>query len=395
MRSRGAQVLVVLVALLGGLVAVGAVSPAQAHEERPAGFPDGTGHRPSYAGLDNPRHRVVCTRDSARRIRHMKAGALKRRNRALLKECRFGSIQTAIDSIKRRHTSVYVLPGYYTESRWANAEALRLLLAPVQPVQGPAAGLGVHRQPHRPGRRREEVRPDRAVLRRPATVPAQPEPDRDHGRPHARQRLDPLRQRGLRHPARRDRRHPGRRRHRQPVQEAQRDPGRPRRRRGLPQLHRPAVGVQRALRARDRRLRHRQGDRARQRRVRHPRVRLRPRADPAHQRLLQRRLRHLPRLGLRPQRRQHQLHAGPLRHRDPAQPQPPQHARLQRHGRQLRPRARQRVLRQRHRHRHGLALPRPPGPPPGPRPVGPQPDLRATTRTGTRSTSTRVSATSR
>ena len=48
MRSRGAQVLVVLVALLGGLVAVGAVSPAQAHEERPAGFPDGTGRsRPS------------------------------------------------------------------------------------------------------------------------------------------------------------------------------------------------------------------------------------------------------------------------------------------------------------------------------------------------------------
>jgi Right handed beta helix region len=121
MRSRGAQVLVVLVALLGGVVAVGAVSPAQAHEERPAGFPDGTGHRPRYAGLDNPRHRVVCTRDSGRRIRHMKAGVLKRRNLALLKQCRYGSIQTAIDSIRRRHTSVYVLPGYYTESRWASA----------------------------------------------------------------------------------------------------------------------------------------------------------------------------------------------------------------------------------------------------------------------------------
>src|SRR6476659_2319884 len=122
MRSRGTQVLVVLGALLGGLVAVCTVSPAQAHEERPAGFPDGTGSRPSYAGLDNPRHRVVCRSDSRKRIRHLPAGALKRRNLALLRECRFGSIQTAINSIKRRHTSVYVLPGVYTETRWANAK---------------------------------------------------------------------------------------------------------------------------------------------------------------------------------------------------------------------------------------------------------------------------------
>lgn len=121
MRGRGAQVLLVLVALLGGPVAVAATSPAQAHEERPAGFPDGTGERPTYLGLDNPRHRVVCTGQSGERIRAMPAGPLKARNLALLQECRFGSIQTAVDSIAHRRTSVYVLPGTYTESRWADA----------------------------------------------------------------------------------------------------------------------------------------------------------------------------------------------------------------------------------------------------------------------------------
>ena len=66
----------------------------------------------------------------------------------------------------------------------------------------------------------------------------------------------------------------------------------------------------------------------RQRRVRHPRVRQRPRRHPAHEQLLQRRLGHLSRLGLRPQRGQRELRAEPLRDRDPPQPQPPQHAGL-------------------------------------------------------------------
>ena len=81
----------------------------------------------------------------------MRAGALKRRNLALLRQCRYGSIQTAIDSIRRRHTSVYVLPGLLHRVAVGRREAHLLLLAPVQPVQGPAARLGVHRQPHRPG----------------------------------------------------------------------------------------------------------------------------------------------------------------------------------------------------------------------------------------------------
>jgi hypothetical protein len=111
--------LVVLVLALTGLLLGGAVAPASAHEERPAHFPDGTGHRPTYLGLHNPRHRVVCTPGSRARVARMHPGPLKRRNRELLAECRFRSIQSAIYSIRKRHTSVYVLPGRYTERRWA------------------------------------------------------------------------------------------------------------------------------------------------------------------------------------------------------------------------------------------------------------------------------------
>ena len=125
MRRSRSHVVLALVAVLAGLVLGalgGVVGPASAHEERPAGFPDGSGERPSYLGLDNPRHRVVCRPDSDERIAQLPGGPLKARNMRLLQECRFGSIQTAINSIKRRNTSIYVLPGYYTERRWARAE---------------------------------------------------------------------------------------------------------------------------------------------------------------------------------------------------------------------------------------------------------------------------------
>ena len=114
-------VLVLVVALLA-MLGSGGLSPASAHEERPASFPDGTGHRPTYLGLDNPRHRVVCTSESGARIARMDVGGLKRRNTELLGECRFHSIQSAIDSIEKRNTSVYVLPGRYTERGWATAK---------------------------------------------------------------------------------------------------------------------------------------------------------------------------------------------------------------------------------------------------------------------------------
>ncbi len=102
-------------------VMVALAPPAAAHEERPAGFPDGTGVVPKYLGLNNANHRVVCTTASASRIAAMPAGPLKTRNQQLLGECRYRSIQTAINSIQRRNTSIYVLPGVYDERQWATA----------------------------------------------------------------------------------------------------------------------------------------------------------------------------------------------------------------------------------------------------------------------------------
>ena len=97
-------------------------TPAAAHEERASGFPDGTGKVPTYAGLNNKRYRVVCTPSSRRRIKAMPNSSLKRKNQKLLKKCRFNSIQTAVNTIKQRRTSIYVLPGVYDERRWASAK---------------------------------------------------------------------------------------------------------------------------------------------------------------------------------------------------------------------------------------------------------------------------------
>ena len=124
MQITRSSALLVLVTMFVGLVvgAGGLRTAASAHEEREAVFPDGAGKRPQFLGLANPERRVVCRPQSRGRIAEMPPGPLKRRNKALLRECGFGSIQTAINSIDKPRTSVYVLPGYYTERRWATAE---------------------------------------------------------------------------------------------------------------------------------------------------------------------------------------------------------------------------------------------------------------------------------
>jgi hypothetical protein len=119
--SRLARIALALVAV-PGLVATGLAVPAAAHEERPAQFPDGGGEVPTFLGFDNPRSRVVCKPDSAERIAAMPAGDVKQRNQRLLADCEFDSIQTAINTIRRPNTSIYVLPGVYRESQWANQE---------------------------------------------------------------------------------------------------------------------------------------------------------------------------------------------------------------------------------------------------------------------------------
>jgi hypothetical protein len=104
MRNSRAQIEFVLVAMVAGLLGLGGLSPASAHEERPAVFPDGSGTVPKYLGLDNPRQRVVCKPDSGERIAAMKPGPLKQRNKALLRQCEFRSIQSAINTINKRNT---------------------------------------------------------------------------------------------------------------------------------------------------------------------------------------------------------------------------------------------------------------------------------------------------
>lgn len=105
--------------LVAGLLSATATS-ARAHEERPAEFPDGSGKRPTFLGYDNPHNRVVCRPESRSRIATMPAGQVKRRNEQLLRRCRFGSIQDAINSIQKRKTSIYVLPGVYEERKYAS-----------------------------------------------------------------------------------------------------------------------------------------------------------------------------------------------------------------------------------------------------------------------------------
>ena len=111
-----------VLALLVLLLAVAWAAPAAAHEERPAQFPDGTGHRPHFLGWDNPRQRVVCQGDSVAAVAALPDGAAKRRSERLLRSCRFHSIQDAINTIKHRKTSVYVLPGTYHEAKYAKAK---------------------------------------------------------------------------------------------------------------------------------------------------------------------------------------------------------------------------------------------------------------------------------
>ncbi len=117
-----ALVAALLAAAATALTMLVGAAPASAHEERPAQFPDGTGHRPSFLGFDNPRQRVVCQSDSAQLVAAMPDGAVKDRNERLLDSCRYRSIQDAIDSVRQRRTSVYVLPGTYHEAEWARAE---------------------------------------------------------------------------------------------------------------------------------------------------------------------------------------------------------------------------------------------------------------------------------
>ncbi len=118
-RSYSALLALIAAAIVGSILAA---APASAHEERAAGFPDGSGKVPTYLGLSNANYRVACTSTSYTTISKMPNGALKTRNKQLLAKCKYKSIQDAINSITKPNTSVYILPGTYLESKYANSE---------------------------------------------------------------------------------------------------------------------------------------------------------------------------------------------------------------------------------------------------------------------------------
>ena len=141
----------------------------------------------------------------------MQAGALKRRNqRAARASASSARSRRAINSIKRaEHVDLRAARPLHRD-QVGDPRALRLLLAPGD--RSPTDPLDEvdyigARSPDPAARgRRTSSRPDRAVLRRPAALPAQPEPHRHHRRPR---RPDndsiAVRQRVLRHPGRRHR----------------------------------------------------------------------------------------------------------------------------------------------------------------------------------------------
>ena len=111
---------------------------AQAHNERPAFFPDhrATAHpqyRPLFDNNGNPSpaspRLVVCKktgneginssgrdeRESAYYIARLKDDKLRSVNQQLLSECHFEHIQDAVDSVTVRGTTIYLLPGVYRE----------------------------------------------------------------------------------------------------------------------------------------------------------------------------------------------------------------------------------------------------------------------------------------
>ncbi len=86
--------------------------PAYAHSERGVEFPSGNGHVPKYR--TSGRALVVCN-DSSRAAIAALTGDLKAYNERLLKRCRFGNVQDAIDAVETNATRILILPGTYFE----------------------------------------------------------------------------------------------------------------------------------------------------------------------------------------------------------------------------------------------------------------------------------------
>ena len=115
-RVRRRSAVAAIVSLVTGLMLVIAVpGAAQAHRERPAQFPSGTGSVPTYR--TEGRYLVVCAADTPRRVAALPK-PLRKLNQQLYVECvrdGFRSIQAAVDAVSKRGTRILIQPGVYNE----------------------------------------------------------------------------------------------------------------------------------------------------------------------------------------------------------------------------------------------------------------------------------------
>ncbi|MGZ4267942.1 MAG: right-handed parallel beta-helix repeat-containing protein [Solirubrobacteraceae bacterium] len=103
------------VAVFVATVATMALSPALAHEERPAQYPPGTPGAKVPAYRTSGKALVVCTKATRATVRKKLHGKVQRRNKALLKRCRYHQIMDAVMHARSGYR-ILVMPGRYTES---------------------------------------------------------------------------------------------------------------------------------------------------------------------------------------------------------------------------------------------------------------------------------------
>jgi len=104
---------IAIASLLAALVIAAVPSSAGAHAERATFFPDpDKGAFPQYRTTGTAR--VVCTPDTKQRIKSFN-GQVKRRHEQLLRDCRYSTIQAAVNAAQN-NDRILVMPGTYPET---------------------------------------------------------------------------------------------------------------------------------------------------------------------------------------------------------------------------------------------------------------------------------------
>ncbi len=94
-----------------GMTLLASSGVAFAHAERDAFFPDGKGKVPKYRPMVAKPNLVVCTPKSRARIMKIDDAKLRSINLALLRRCDFRNLQDAVYGVRKKGTTIYMLPG--------------------------------------------------------------------------------------------------------------------------------------------------------------------------------------------------------------------------------------------------------------------------------------------